>query len=184
MGKRLGLPPQATIGNSNRVEMLTRLKSQLAGLGLLTALAPESWASVVWGHGVNIGGCERGVSSRRSEIVNHWSIACQDPVLYFFAVSSLSEPICLFILILVFYSTRKMTVSNGNSYSTTFDNRVGGTPITRDNVDPYKVSEHILCAPRKLRIGCIGAGASGIMMCYKKEKEFGDSIDLVVYESE
>ncbi|KAG5762447.1 hypothetical protein H9Q72_009448 [Fusarium xylarioides] len=75
-----------------------------------------------------------------------------------------------------------MTVSNGNSYATTFDNRVGGTPITRDNDAPYQVSEHILCAPRKLRVGCIGAGASGIMMCYKKEKEFGDDIDLVVYE--
>lgn len=77
-----------------------------------------------------------------------------------------------------------MTVSNGHSYATTFDNRVGGTPITRDNDGPYQVSEHILCAPRKLRVGCIGAGASGIMMCYKKEKEFGDDIDLVVYESE
>lgn len=77
-----------------------------------------------------------------------------------------------------------MTVSNGNSYATTFDNRVGGTPITCDNDGPYQVSEHILCAPRKLRVGCIGAGASGIMMCYKKEKEFGDDIDLVVYESE
>ncbi|KAF5591075.1 steroid monooxygenase [Fusarium pseudoanthophilum] len=75
-----------------------------------------------------------------------------------------------------------MTVSNGNSYATTFDNRVGGTPITRDNGAPYQVSEHILCAPRKLRVGCIGAGASGIMMCYKKEKEFEDDIDLVVYE--
>ncbi|CVL03471.1 related to steroid monooxygenase [Fusarium proliferatum] len=75
-----------------------------------------------------------------------------------------------------------MTVSNGNSYATTFDNRVGGTPIARDNDGAYQVSEHILCAPRKLRVGCIGAGASGIMMCYKKEKEFGDDIDLVVYE--
>ncbi|KAF7554065.1 hypothetical protein G7Z17_g3176 [Cylindrodendrum hubeiense] len=33
-----------------------------------------------------------------------------------------------------------------------------------------------------MRVASIGAGASGIMMCYKKEKEFGESIDLVVYE--
>ncbi|KAF5648969.1 sterigmatocystin biosynthesis monooxygenase stcW [Fusarium sp. NRRL 52700] len=75
-----------------------------------------------------------------------------------------------------------MTVSNGNNYATTFDNRIGGTPITRDDEAPYKVSEHILCAPRKLRVGCIGAGASGIMICYKKKKEFDEDIDLVVYE--
>lgn len=71
-------------------------------------------------------------------------------------------------------------------YSVTFDNRVGGTPIaTIQDADAssYKVSEHVLWAPRKLRVACIGAGASGIMMCYKKEKEFGDSIDFVVYES-
>lgn len=67
-------------------------------------------------------------------------------------------------------------------YSVTFDNRVGGTPITSQHELPYRVSEHLLWAPRKLRAGCIGAGASGIMMCYKKEKEFGDDIDLVVYE--
>ncbi|KAF9876803.1 hypothetical protein CkaCkLH20_05649 [Colletotrichum karsti] len=75
-----------------------------------------------------------------------------------------------------------MTASNGDSYSVTFDNRVGGTPISHGEAVPYQVSEHILCAPRRLRVACIGAGASGIMMCYKKEKEFGDSIDLVVYE--
>ncbi|KAM5372510.1 hypothetical protein ACJZ2D_007548 [Fusarium nematophilum] len=75
-----------------------------------------------------------------------------------------------------------MTVPNGNNYSVTFDNRVGGTPINHDAMSPYTVSEHILWAPRKLRVACIGAGASGIMMCYKKEKEFGDSINLVVYE--
>ncbi|KAH6677853.1 hypothetical protein F5X68DRAFT_173604 [Plectosphaerella plurivora] len=68
-------------------------------------------------------------------------------------------------------------------YNITFDNRVGGTPIApRDETATYHVSEHILWAPRKMRVACIGAGASGIMMCYKKEKEFGDSIDLVVYE--
>lgn len=69
-------------------------------------------------------------------------------------------------------------------YSVTFDNRVGGTPITNADDFLYQVSEHLLWAPRKLRVGCIGAGASGIMMCYKKEKEFGDSLDLVVYERE
>ena len=68
-------------------------------------------------------------------------------------------------------------------YNITFDYRVGGTAIEpQDDNAAYKVSEHILWAPRKMRVACIGAGASGLMMCYKKEKEFGDSIDLVVYE--
>ncbi|KAJ3462289.1 hypothetical protein MRS44_007075 [Fusarium solani] len=75
-----------------------------------------------------------------------------------------------------------MTTPTENDYSVTFDNRVGGTPINHDETAPYTVSEHTLWAPRKLRVACIGAGASGIMMCYKKEKEFGDSIDLIVYE--
>lgn len=65
-----------------------------------------------------------------------------------------------------------------------FDNRIGGTPITLHTDASYNVSEHLLWAPRKMRVACIGAGASGIMMCYKKEKEFGDSLDLVVYERE
>ncbi|KXJ85363.1 hypothetical protein Micbo1qcDRAFT_237511 [Microdochium bolleyi] len=70
-----------------------------------------------------------------------------------------------------------------NDYSYTFDNRVGGTPISPDGETlPYAISEHILWAPRKLRVASIGAGASGIMLCYKKEKEFGDDIDLVVYD--
>lgn len=63
-----------------------------------------------------------------------------------------------------------------------FANRVGGTPVEDGSKTDYKVSEHILWAPRKMRVASIGAGASGIMFCYKKEKEFGDSIDLVVYE--
>ncbi|UPL03006.1 hypothetical protein LCI18_013940 [Fusarium solani-melongenae] len=75
-----------------------------------------------------------------------------------------------------------MTAPTENDYSVTFDNRIGGTPINHDETTPYTVSEHTLWAPRKLRVACIGAGASGIMMCYKKEKEFGDSIDLIVYE--
>ncbi|KAJ0368140.1 hypothetical protein COL154_002891 [Colletotrichum chrysophilum] len=66
----------------------------------------------------------------------------------------------------------------------TFDNKVGGTPLNHQYNGPYKVSEHILWAPRKLRVACIGAGASGLTLCYKKEKEFGESIDLVVYDQE
>lgn len=68
-------------------------------------------------------------------------------------------------------------------YSYTFDNRNGGTPLSTGDDWSYKVSEHILWASRKLRVASIGAGASGIMMCYKKEKEFGNDIDLVVYDS-
>ncbi|KAF4825972.1 FAD-binding monooxygenase moxY [Colletotrichum tropicale] len=64
----------------------------------------------------------------------------------------------------------------------TFDNKVGGTPLNHQFDGPYKVSEHILWAPRKLRVACIGAGASGLTLCYKKEKEFGEGIDLVVYD--
>lgn len=71
-----------------------------------------------------------------------------------------------------------------DDYSFTFDNRIGGTPISTDEKEAYKVSEHILWAPRKVRVASIGAGAAGIMLCYKKEKEFGDDIDLVVYERE
>lgn len=66
----------------------------------------------------------------------------------------------------------------------TFDNKVGGTPLNHQYDGPYKVSEHILWAPRKLRVACIGAGASGLTLCYKKEKEFGEGIDLVVYDRE
>lgn len=69
-----------------------------------------------------------------------------------------------------------------DDYSFTFDNRVGGTALASEENTAYNVSEHILWAPRKLRVASIGAGASGIMLCYKKEKEFGESIDLVVYE--
>lgn len=76
-----------------------------------------------------------------------------------------------------------MTPHATDDYDFTFDNRVGGTPISQDDEpSAYKVSEHILWAPRKIRVASIGAGASGLMLCYKKEKEFGDSIDLVVYE--
>ncbi|KAH6871813.1 hypothetical protein B0T10DRAFT_416912 [Thelonectria olida] len=69
-----------------------------------------------------------------------------------------------------------------DDYTYTFDNRVGGTPIETGHDVPYLVSEHLLWAPRKMRVASIGAGASGIMFCYKKEKDFGDSIDLVVYD--
>lgn len=76
-----------------------------------------------------------------------------------------------------------MTPHATDGYDFTFDNRVGGTPISQDDESSaYKVSEHILWAPRKIRVASIGAGASGLMLCYKKEKEFGDDIDLVVYE--
>ncbi|KAL2797340.1 hypothetical protein BJX66DRAFT_348949 [Aspergillus keveii] len=37
-------------------------------------------------------------------------------------------------------------------------------------------------APRKIRVTSIGAGAAGLMLCYKADKEFGDTIDLVVYD--
>lgn len=68
-------------------------------------------------------------------------------------------------------------------YGYTFDNRHGDKLESLDPASAYEVSEHILWAPRKLRVGCIGAGASGIMLCFKKEKEFGDDIDLAVYDS-
>lgn len=72
--------------------------------------------------------------------------------------------------------------NSSTDYWTTFDNRDGATPASNDVNAPYKIAEHILRAPRKIRVACIGAGASGIMLCYKKEKEFGDDIDLVVYD--
>lgn len=67
-------------------------------------------------------------------------------------------------------------------YWVSFNNIDGSTPLTVDEDVPYKVAEHILWAPRKIRVACIGAGAAGIMFCYKKEREFGDDIDLVVYD--
>lgn len=69
-------------------------------------------------------------------------------------------------------------------YSYTYDNRDGYTPEFAGSNWQYDVAEHILWAPRKVRVASIGAGASGIMLCYKKEKEFGDDIDLVVYDRE
>lgn len=63
-----------------------------------------------------------------------------------------------------------------------FSNNDSSGPIENGPDATYTIGEHLLWAPRKVRVGCIGAGASGIMFCYKKEKEFGDDIDLVVYE--
>lgn len=36
-----------------------------------------------------------------------------------------------------------------DDYSFSFDNRVGGTPITTEDDGPYSVSEHLLWAPEK-----------------------------------
>ncbi|PVH71104.1 FAD/NAD(P)-binding domain-containing protein [Cadophora sp. DSE1049] len=69
-----------------------------------------------------------------------------------------------------------------DDYSFTFNNQDGFTPLELGENAEYKIGEHIMWAPRKIRVGCIGAGAAGIMLCYKKEREFGDDIDLVVYE--
>ena len=71
-----------------------------------------------------------------------------------------------------------------NDYYYTYDNRDGYTPETLGSNWQYTVAEHILWAPRKIRVASIGAGASGIMLCYKMEKEFGSDIDLVVYDRE
>lgn len=67
-------------------------------------------------------------------------------------------------------------------YDYTYDHRDGYVPEQLDPAVPYRVAEHILWAPRKIRVASIGAGAAGIMLCYKKEKEFGDDIDLIVYD--
>lgn len=71
-----------------------------------------------------------------------------------------------------------------NDYYYTYDNRDGYTSESTAPDWQYVVAEHILWAPRRIRVASIGAGASGIMLCYKKEKEFGDDIDLVVYDRE
>lgn len=65
-----------------------------------------------------------------------------------------------------------------------FNNYDSASPIQLGPSDSYSIGEHLLWAPRRVRVGCIGAGASGIMLCYKKEKEFGNDIDLVIYERE
>ncbi|KPI36748.1 putative sterigmatocystin biosynthesis monooxygenase stcW [Cyphellophora attinorum] len=69
-----------------------------------------------------------------------------------------------------------------DDYGYTYDHRNGYVPESLEETTAYKVAEHILWAPRKIRVASIGAGAAGIMLCYKKEKEFGDDIDLVVYD--
>ena len=71
-----------------------------------------------------------------------------------------------------------------DDYSFTFNNQDGFTELEIGENIEYTIGEHIMWAPRQIRVGCIGAGAAGIMLCYKKEKEFGEDIDLVVYESE
>jgi hypothetical protein len=71
-----------------------------------------------------------------------------------------------------------------DGYDYTYNNQDGYTPERLDPELPYKVSEHIMWAPRKIRVASIGAGAAGLMLCYKADKEFGDTIDLVVYDRE
>ena len=80
-------------------------------------------------------------------------------------------------------NTEKVVLDEKDDYSFTFNNQDGYTPLELDSDTEYTIGEHVLWAPRKIRVGCIGAGAAGLMFCYKKEKEFGDDIDLVVYES-
>jgi hypothetical protein len=70
-----------------------------------------------------------------------------------------------------------------DDYNYTFNNQDGYVPESVDPQSPYEIAEHIMWAPRKIRVVCVGAGAAGIMLCYKKEKEFGFEIDLTVYES-
>jgi hypothetical protein len=69
-------------------------------------------------------------------------------------------------------------------YQWDYDHRTNDTAEALESDAAYKVSEHLLWAPRKIRVASIGAGASGIMLCYKKEKEFKEDIDLVVYDRE
>ncbi|KAH8684370.1 hypothetical protein BGZ60DRAFT_367323 [Tricladium varicosporioides] len=76
----------------------------------------------------------------------------------------------------------QLAVVPQDDYSFTFNNQNGETPLELGNDAEYTIGEHIMWAPRKIRVACIGAGSAGIMFCYKKEKEFGDDIDLVVYE--
>ncbi|KAL2858525.1 hypothetical protein BJY01DRAFT_567 [Aspergillus pseudoustus] len=71
-----------------------------------------------------------------------------------------------------------------DGYSYTYNNQDGYTSERLDPALPYQVSEHIMWAPRKIRVASIGAGAAGLMLCYKAEKEFGGTIDLVVYDRE
>lgn len=79
-------------------------------------------------------------------------------------------------------SQPKMPLTSATDPYEVFRNLDGATPLELGPDAKYTVGEHILWAPRKVRVASIGAGASGIMLCYKKEKEFGDDIDLVVYE--
>jgi hypothetical protein len=81
-------------------------------------------------------------------------------------------------------SSTALAIEEVDDYLFTFNNQDGYTEVELGDDDEYTIGEHIMWAPRKIRVGCIGAGAAGLMFCYKKEKEFGDDLDLVVYESE
>lgn len=47
--------------------------------------------------------------------------------------------------------------------------------------DGYRVSEHPLYARRRIRVICVGAGATGIQFAYKAERLLKD-VDLQIYD--
>ncbi|KAH8621080.1 hypothetical protein IG631_24267 [Alternaria alternata] len=101
---------------------------------------------------------------RQVHIVNRWKLYLYCPRSYSCSRQPLSS-----LELSRYGSTRtKMTSRRGEmaDYSFTSHNLVGGTSIS-DSTDnaPYKVSEHVLWAPRKMRVGSIGAGMSENAAC-------------------
>lgn len=47
--------------------------------------------------------------------------------------------------------------------------------------DGYRISEHPLFARRRLRVVCVGAGATGLQLAYKAERAL-EQVDLQIYE--
>ncbi|KAF3003284.1 hypothetical protein E8E14_006499 [Neopestalotiopsis sp. 37M] len=47
--------------------------------------------------------------------------------------------------------------------------------------DGYRISEHPLFAKRRLRVVCVGAGATGLQLAYKAERAL-EQVDLQIYE--
>lgn len=47
--------------------------------------------------------------------------------------------------------------------------------------DGYRISEHPLFARRRLRVVCVGAGATGLQLAYKAERAL-EEVDLQIYE--
>lgn len=61
---------------------------------------------------------------------------------------------------------------------------MGDTSTANHPENWIPTNEHALYTPRKIRVVCIGAGFSGLMLAYKYRTELKDlnCVDLTIYE--